>query len=292
MNAPYEHAYKDDRGHLHFRAELPGFRCLGARLAAVAHRPPRRRKRDPGLSDDEIRHRVIRRLLVNLRAIRDFVPTLYEHLRADPVIAHFVDTDGATPDSRDVLCALRNDLRMPFAQYVGLLGFRSNSAMIRMADQAGGAAVFARPPGGMNHSDLAPGEVAVECYGANALTENQKFLFEWLSRSQGQLAHDISRAVLKNYCIELFEYQVNTGAVAGEVPYLPGIVTGRELDDLVQVTVIHLHPDKRQIGLILPAAWTPALPLGIAIKNDQIVGVGYMAFACVGLVDWDGYMID
>jgi hypothetical protein len=97
---------------------------------------------------------------------------------------------------------------------------------------------------------------------------------------------------LKNYCIELFEYQVNTGAVAGEVPYLPGIVTGRELDDLVQVTVIHLHPDKRQIGLILPAAWTPALPLGIAIKNDQIVGVGYMAFACVGLVDWDGYMID
>lgn len=119
----------------------------------------------------------------------------------------------------------------------------------------------------------------------SAATENQKSLFEWLDPNQEAVLSGLRPALVDYYCSQraVFEEYVSSEigqpVFFGERPYLPRIDSGTELDDLVRINTIYLHPHHLRVSLVLECPWLASYSeggwaLGAVFRDFQLEEIG------------------
>jgi hypothetical protein len=132
-----------------------------------------------------------------------------------------------------------------------------------------------------------PGLVRVCGFDVDRLTTNQRRLLSWLEENQDQVARDLKQALRRDYEECLPDIEEFLRIRSGDAPFLPRIVTGDELDDLIQVGMAFLNPSQWLIGLGVNGA----IPIneerswGVVIENGVIESVGSGISALVADLD-------
>jgi hypothetical protein len=88
----------------------------------------------------------------------------------------------------------------------------------------------------------------------------------------------IRDALLTHYKLCADDWAMDLNVDVGDVPYLPEIARGDELDDLVRITRIHLSATECEIGFELDVAWFEEDDehggLGVRLEDYEYASVG------------------
>jgi hypothetical protein len=265
---------------------------------------------------DEANHKAV---VDQLKAIQSNAPALFAELDALMGASDFLAGNPRCSSEEAMRVLASKLLELPMDEYrrvlFGTAGRRARVRSMRAAWRQARRALFgttpqgaqasrARKPATADDHDLPDAEsvrsaqaargqaeqtaedahrpIQFVCYEVKALTDDQRDLFRWLRDHQEEVVPMLRSALVRYYEATLPELEERFDAASGEAPFLPKIATGRELDDLVRLTEIHLAPHESAIGFCFETAWDLEEDIGVRVDDGAITGVGNGQVACVG----------